>query len=653
MVSAPPTYRASTPPPSAYSPSAMFASYRRLHDLAADIQRKKQKVAALTLETARIRTKNATKELQVWRLEDEVAALRERYAAVRANTERLQVYESDSLAALRSNFELSCRHADMEANRRLVLLKEDVSQRVEKHMAEAAERANRQTAQLGDDVAALAAELTKQEAELQLRRGELEAHFSREMVRVDLLAQAQVDEKKARGAAVDAALLDHQNRFRDGETRLDALRAAAAARKTQVAALEGEYAARQKTITEHRESVAATRKRLSEKEAAAEEKRRAVENYVALVTQLQHALPELENKRRQLHGQLQELKGKIRVFCRIRPTNGGQCASFRVPGDEDFTSDGKQVLSISASTPPPSAHLGKERGAAAHVFEFDKVFAPACSNSDVFVEMAQLIQTSLDGANVSVFAYGQTGSGKTWTMMHARDGMVPLSLRQIFAHMARLAEQGWKHYVEGQFVEIYNEQLIDLLAAKPTDRPDIKHDDQAKQTQLVNCTTVTLQSEQHAAQLLETATARRATSATMANSRSSRSHSIFVLKIRGENARTGQKTAGTLNLVDLAGSERLNASQARGDRLRETQAINKSLSCLADVICALRQRHSGTRSAAAVHVPYRNSKLTYLLKHSLGGESKTLMLVNVTPAEENFGETLNSLRFAAKVNDTR
>ena len=143
-------------------------------------------------------------------------------------------------------------------------------------------------------------------------------------------------------------------------------------------------------------------------------------------------------------------------------------------------------------------------------------------------------------------------------------------------------------------------------------------------------------------ELLAQASKNRAVGATQANERSSRSHSVFTLRLEGTNAATGESNVSNLNLIDLAGSERLSSSGATGDRLKETQNINKSLSNLGNVIMSMANKDA--------HVPFRNSKLTYLLQNSLGGNSKTLMFVNIQQGEESFNETLCSLRFATKVN---
>jgi kinesin family member C1 len=231
-------------------------------------------------------------------------------------------------------------------------------------------------------------------------------------------------------------------------------------------------------------------------------------------------------------------------------------------------------------------------------------------------------------------------------MSSPQDGMIPQAVNQIYSVTESLREKGWTYTLEGSFLEIYNENINDLLG-KPEEmdkkKHEIKHDVQRGKTTVTDLITVELSSPGRVGRLLERASANRSVAATKANERSSRSHSVFILRLAGTNTVTGERSEGTLNLIDLAGSERLVNSQATGDRLKETQAINKSLSCLGDVIYSLGNVKDGG------HVPYRNSKLTFLLQYSLGGNSKTLMFVNVSPLRQHLGETLCSLRFATKV----
>lgn len=342
-----------------------------------------------------------------------------------------------------------------------------------------------------------------------------------------------------------------------------------------------------------------------------------------------------ETERRVLFNKYQELKGNIRVMCRVRPvldeSEGGE-AGLQFPDD-------KTSAKIGVLGPEEKSSLGnivrKE-----YPFEFDRVFSPGIGNEEIFGEISQLVQSALDGYNVCIFCYGQTGSGKTYTMSSA-DGMIPRATHMIYETITSLKEKSWTYSMEGSFIEVYNEELHDLLTPGSTKKLEIRHDEARRSTTVVNCKTVRLDSAETVEAMLAEAQANRSVAATKANERSSRSHSVFVLRLVGENSATGERCEGTLNLVDLAGSERLKHSQAEGDRMRETQSINKSLSCLGDVIDAL-GRGSG-------HVPYRNSRLTHLLQYSLGGNSKTLMFVMVSPLEGHLKETLTSLRFAAKV----
>ncbi|EMT66205.1 kinesin-like nuclear fusion protein [Fusarium odoratissimum] len=359
-----------------------------------------------------------------------------------------------------------------------------------------------------------------------------------------------------------------------------------------------------------------------------------------IAEEAQHKLIKEETERRVLFNKYQELKGNIRVMCRVRPALGngeGEEAKMSFPDD-------KTSAEIVLAGPEEKSSLGQITRKN-YPFEFDRVFVPGTQNQEIFGEISQLVQSALDGYNVCIFCYGQTGSGKTHTMS-SNDGMIPRATHMIYDTITKLKEKSWEYTMEGSFVEVYNEELNDLLTPneRSAKRLEIRHDEARKQTTITNCKSVRLDSPSSVETMLEEAQNNRSVAATKANERSSRSHSIFILKLIGENSATGERCEGTLNLVDLAGSERLKHSQAEGDRMKETQNINKSLSCLGDVIEAL-GRGSG-------HIPYRNSKLTHLLQYSLGGNSKTLMFVMVSPLEQHLKETLTSLRFATKVHNT-
>ncbi|XP_041366463.1 carboxy-terminal kinesin 2-like [Gigantopelta aegis] len=358
-----------------------------------------------------------------------------------------------------------------------------------------------------------------------------------------------------------------------------------------------------------------------------------------------------EVERRRLHNMVQELKGNIRVFCRVRPLlenetlgNNGVIPHMNFPDvDHKYLELEKLDSSLNESMLSSS-----RRGQSKHEFQFDRVFQPEASQAEVFSEISQLVQSALDGYNVCIFAYGQTGSGKTYTMEgpsvddRINCGMISRAVKQIFETARKLEENGWQYEFKASMLEIYNETIRDLVDY----RADKKHEIRLvgkdnTDTEVTDLSVLTVTSEQQVHKLLKKASENRAVAETKCNEHSSRSHSVFQLKLHGTNSITTETCSGILSLVDLAGSERLKESQSEGQRLKETLSINKSLSNLGNVIMALGNKDS--------HVPYRNSTLTYLLKSSLGGNSKTLMFVNVSPKEECFPETLNSLRFATKV----
>ncbi|WCJ31303.1 kinesin 3 [Euphorbia peplus] len=373
-----------------------------------------------------------------------------------------------------------------------------------------------------------------------------------------------------------------------------------------------------------------------------------------LISELQNRLEDAEFKivegeklRKKLHNTILELKGNIRVFCRVRPL---------LPEDSrPTTADGK-VVSYPTTTETLGRGINLLQNGQKYPFTFDKVFTPDASQEDVFVEISQLVQSALDGYKVCIFAYGQTGSGKTYTMMGKpgqpeQKGLIPRSLEQIFQTRQSLLSQGWKYEMQVSMLEIYNETIRDLLSTnRDSSRTDngtpgkqyaIKHDTNGN-THVSDLTVVDVCSPREVSFLLDQAANSRSVGKTQMNEQSSRSHFVFTLRISGYNESTDQHVQGILNLIDLAGSERLSKSGSTGDRLRETQSINRSLSSLCDVIFSLAKKED--------HVPFRNSKLTYLLQPCLGGDSKTLMFVNISPDPSSMCESLCSLRFAARVN---
>ncbi|XP_072304310.1 carboxy-terminal kinesin 2-like [Eucyclogobius newberryi] len=360
------------------------------------------------------------------------------------------------------------------------------------------------------------------------------------------------------------------------------------------------------------------------------------------VSQQQEELHAGEMERRKLHNAIQELKGNIRVFCRVRPLVDGSLSKHI-----HLANDDKTCISLAKTE---ESHTGKGTDTQKNYnFSFDRVFGPQNSQQVIFEEISLLVQSALDGYNVCCFAYGQTGSGKTYTMegdeVHESRGVIPRAVQQIFKASDKLSSQGWEFTFTASFVEIYNETLRDLLYTGKVDkRPEheIRKSNNGDLT-VTNLTYQKVSCEDQVLGLIALANRNRSTAQTAQNDRSSRSHSVFRLDIEGVNAGRDLKCKSALCLVDLAGSERMLKSQSQGDRFKEMTAINSSLSNLGIVITALANKES--------HVPYRNSKLTYLLQNCLGGNSKTLMFVNIAPEPDSFGETLNSLRFASKVND--
>nr|TKS09937.1 kinesin-4 [Populus alba] len=337
---------------------------------------------------------------------------------------------------------------------------------------------------------------------------------------------------------------------------------------------------------------------------------------------------------RNLYNMVQDLKGNIRVYCRIRPAFGDRTSNvIDYIGD-----DGSLVI----SDPLKPQKDGKK------VFQFNRVFGPTATQDEVFMDTQPLIRSVMDGYNVCIFAYGQTGSGKTYTMSgpsgrSTKDmGINYLALSDLF-QMSNERKDIVNYCIQVQMVEIYNEQVRDLLAEDSTATKypfKIRSCTGDNGLSLPDAKMHSVKSTADVLNLMKLGEANRVVSSTALNNRSSRSHSILTVHVHGKDV-SGSTLHSCLHLVDLAGSERVDKSEVTGDRLKEAQYINKSLSCLGDVITALAQKNS--------HIPYRNSKLTLLLQDSLGGHAKTLMFAHLSPEGDSFGETISTLKFAQRV----
>ncbi|XP_013867503.1 putative LOC110439812 homolog [Austrofundulus limnaeus] len=359
-----------------------------------------------------------------------------------------------------------------------------------------------------------------------------------------------------------------------------------------------------------------------------DEKKKIIENYTS-----ERAM------RKKYYNMVEEMKGKIRVFCRIRPVNRSEVAQgggVVVEKSDDH--------SVNVETP---------RGP--REFQFDKVFSAESTQEDLFQDTNRLIQLVIDGYNVCIFAYGQTGSGKTFTMVGDKDqknpGIMPRSFNAIFDLMRENSPR-FDFKVSAYMLELYNDRLQDLLVSQageasaqtqahgPARRVEIKRNRKGV-VFAQGAETKEASSAQELYALFQQACASRHISATKMNVESSRSHLIVGIMVESKNLTNGSVSTGKLSLVDLAGSERAAKTGVKDHQLKEANSINKSLSALGDVISAL--------SAELPHVPYRNSKLTQVMQDSLGGNAKTLMIVNVSPSECNLDETLTSLIYATRV----
>ncbi|XP_076281819.1 chromosome-associated kinesin KIF4-like isoform X2 [Lasioglossum baleicum] len=278
-------------------------------------------------------------------------------------------------------------------------------------------------------------------------------------------------------------------------------------------------------------------------------------------------------------------------------------------------------------------------------FTFNYVF-PGDVHQEDFYETAikGMVENIFKGYNVTILAYGQTGSGKTYSMgtnyiATEETGVIPRAVHNIFQIIE--SKEDWSFNVSVSFMELYQEQLYDLLADKPRNQSIVDIRDDGKNVKVSGVVENVVTNAQEALQCLTQGSLGRVTGATAMNAQSSRSHAIFTICIHQQKqGDPSTATTAKFHLVDLAGSERSKKTQATGERFKEGVNINKGLLTLGNVISQLGEGGPNT------YIGYRDSKLTRLLQDSLGGNSMTLMIACVSPADYNLDETLSTLRYA-------
>uniref|UniRef100_A0A3B4XAL5 Kinesin family member 15 n=1 Tax=Seriola lalandi dorsalis TaxID=1841481 RepID=A0A3B4XAL5_SERLL len=334
----------------------------------------------------------------------------------------------------------------------------------------------------------------------------------------------------------------------------------------------------------------------------------------------------------------------IKVFVRVRPLTQGT----------GLTTDGDQNLCLTVTSPNTIRLLSKPEP---RTFTYDHVADMDTSQDSVFSSVAKnIVESCMNGYNGTIFAYGQTGSGKTFTMLGPSEldnftdelrGVIPRSFEYLFFLINREVErspESKSFLCKCSFIEIYNEQIYDLLDTASASlflRENIK-----KGVFVEGAVEKFVNSAAEAYQVLSMGWRNRRVASTSMNRESSRSHAVFTMTLESKesinevvNIRMSQ-----LNLVDLAGSERQKDTHTDGSRLKEASSINRSLMCLGQVIMALVDVSNGKNR----HICYRDSKLTFLLRDSLGGNAKTYIIANVHPGSKCFGETLSTLQFAQR-----
>ncbi|XP_031806940.1 kinesin-like protein KIF16B isoform X5 [Sarcophilus harrisii] len=345
----------------------------------------------------------------------------------------------------------------------------------------------------------------------------------------------------------------------------------------------------------------------------------------------------------------------VKVAVRVRPMNRREKdleAKFIIHMEKN-----KTTITNLKIPEGGTGDTGRER---TKTFTYDFSFCSADSKSANYVSQemvftnlgTDVLQSAFEGYNACVFAYGQTGSGKSYTMMgnSGDSGLIPRICEGLFTRINEMTKWDEASFrTEVSYLEIYNERVRDLLRRKSSKTYNLRVREHPKEGPYVEDLSKHLvQNYSDVEELMDAGNINRTTAATGMNDVSSRSHAIFTINFTQAkfDSEMPCETVSKIHLVDLAGSERADATGATGVRLKEGGNINKSLVTLGNVISALADLSQDAIKKKQVFVPYRDSVLTWLLKDSLGGNSKTIMIATISPADVNYGETLSTLRYA-------
>ncbi|XP_067886127.1 kinesin-like protein KIF27 isoform X2 [Heterodontus francisci] len=312
--------------------------------------------------------------------------------------------------------------------------------------------------------------------------------------------------------------------------------------------------------------------------------------------------------------------------------------------------------------------IGKDRA-----FTFDFVFGQKSSQEDVYSACVKpLVISAIEGYNATVFAYGQTGSGKTYTIGGGHiasfsdelKGIIPRAIHEIFQNITE--NHNIDFNVKVSYIEVYKEELRDLLELQSTNKDIHIREDDKGNTVIIGAKECAIETPDEMMSLLEAGNAARHTGTTQMNEHSSRSHAIFTMYLNQKQLKNGQQSntdedniveesqrsfqliSSKFCFVDLAGSERVTKTGNTGERFKESVQINSGLLALGNVISAL-----GDPKRKSIHIPYRDTKITRLLKDSLGGNAKTTMIACISPSSSSFDESLNTLKYANRARDIR